>query len=187
MINLTLNAEAQDDKLTTRLNWGNNTAVTYSGEIATVTNFFKRNGSSKGLNMRVGIQPSHIIINDTVWTLNQSDIAIDSSRVAINDFRFEHGNQHLHINGNLTPDPEDSLCIDLHNIRLEYIFDIIQFKPVDFRGVANGKAYVKHALEKTITRCKPGHQQFHVQWRSYGRYERKRKMGCRRRKHLSGC
>lgn len=148
MINLTLNAEAQDDKLITRLNWGNNTAVTYSGEIATVTNFFKRNGSSKGLNMRVGIQPSHIIINDTVWTLNQSDIAIDSSRVAINDFRFEHGNQHLHINGNLTPDPEDSLCIDLHNIRLEYIFDIIQFKPVDFRGVANGKAYVKHALEK---------------------------------------
>lgn len=148
MLNLTLNAEAEDDGLTTRLNWGNNTIATYSGEISTITNFFKQDDVSESLNMRVGILPSHIIINDTVWTLNRSNIAIDSSRVAINNFRFEHGNQHLHINGNLTPNPEDSLCIDLKNIRLEYIFDIIQFKPVDFRGVANGKAYVKHALKK---------------------------------------
>ncbi len=148
MLNLTLNAEAEDDKLTTRLNWGNNTITTYSGEISTVANFFKQHETQEGINMRVGIQPSHIIINDTVWTLNRSDIIIDSSRVAINNFRFEHENQHLHINGNLTPHSEDSLSIDLKNIQLEYIFDIIQFNPVDFRGVANGKAYIKHALKK---------------------------------------
>mgnify|MGYP001035021099 CR=1 FL=1 len=148
MINLTLKTEAQNDQLRTRLNWGNNTVTTYSGEIATVADFFKHDETQKAPSMRVSIQPSNIIINDTVWTLRQSDIAIDSSRITIDNFSFEHGKQHLHINGNLTQSPDDSLCIDLRNIRLEYIFDIIQFKPVDFRGIANGKAFVKHALNK---------------------------------------
>ena len=147
MLSLSLKAEAYNNKLRTSFNWGNNTQVTYSGEFATVTEFFKRDSEKDMLSAKVKIQPSDVIINDTTWTLRNSTIAIDSGRIAINNFCFEHDDQHLRINGNLTENSEDSLCIDLNDIRLEYIFDIIQFHPVDFRGSASGKAYIKQAMK----------------------------------------
>ena len=152
MLSLSLRAEALDDELRTVLNWGNNMQTTYSGKVDALTRFSKHEDNGNMLNATVDIRPSDIIINDLVWNLRPSTIAIDSGRVAVNDFRFEHDNQYIHIDGNLTENAEDSVNISLNDIRLEYVFDIIQFDPVDFRGFASGKAYVKHAIKNPSLR-----------------------------------
>jgi predicted RNase H-like nuclease len=41
--------------------------------------------------------------------------------LGIDNFLFEHENQHLRINGKLTKSKEDSCHIDLKNINLEYL------------------------------------------------------------------
>lgn len=147
MLNLSLKAVAEKDQLKTAFEWGNNTEVTYSGTFATLTEFSKHTLPNSPICAKINIHPSDVIINDTVWSLRNSTIDIDSGRVAINNFCFEHENQHLRINGNLTESENDSLCIDLNDIRLEYIFDILQFHPVDFRGFASGKAYIKQTMK----------------------------------------
>ena len=147
-VNLSLKMSAYDDRLTTSVNWGNNTNITYSGEFSAITNFYKPTSpENKFIHARVNIQPSDIIINDSIWHLRQSHIVIDSSRVAINNFCFEHDKQYLRINGNLTKESSDILAVNLNNIQLEYIFDILQFHPVDFRGMASGRAIVTQALK----------------------------------------
>lgn len=147
-VSLSLKTSAFNDQLATSINWGNNTSVTYSGQISTLTNFYKpTSGNNKFIHARIDIQPSDIIINDSVWHLRPSYITIDSSRVAIQDFSFEHNKQYLRINGYLTKESSDLLAIDLNNIQLEYIFDILQFHPVDFRGMASGRAIVTQALK----------------------------------------
>lgn len=147
MLNLSLKAEARDNELKTFFHWGNNTERTYSGEFATVTRFRQRDTKHDNPSARIEILPSNIIINDTTWTLRPSVIDIDSGRVVVNDFRFEHGPQHIHIDGKLTENEHDAVRVDLNDIRLEYIFDIIQFHPVDFRGFASGKAVVTQAMK----------------------------------------
>lgn len=160
MLNLSLKAEAKNNKLLTSLNWGNNTDVTYSGQFATITEFFKHEKKNQELSAKINIQPSDVIINDTTWTLRNSTVTIDSGRVAINNFCFEHGEQHLRVNGHLTDSEDDFVSIDLNDIRLEYIFDILQFHPVDFRGFASGKAYIRQALKNPSLNTKLRIRQF---------------------------
>lgn len=146
-ISLAVKAEAKDDVLTTTLDWGNNMPKTYSGKFAAVTQFFKRTPRQEKLSAKVNILPSDIIINDSTWQLKSATIDIDSGRVAVDNFRFEHDKQHLYINGNMTNHPDDALCFDLNDIQLEYIFDIIKFDDVAFSGLASGKAYIRNTLK----------------------------------------
>jgi len=147
MINLSVEGTAKDDLLQTLITWGNNTDVTYSGKVSAVTEFWKTEEPHPFLQANIHIHPSHVILNDTTWNLHQSQIRIDSGRVYVDRFLFEHNNQHLMINGSLTNHSSDSLMVDLNKIKLEYVFDILQFHPVDFKGLASGKAYLSQLFK----------------------------------------
>lgn len=147
MINLSVEGTAKEDRLQTFVTWGNNTNVTYSGKVSAITEFWKTEGPHSFLQARVHIHPSHVILNDTIWNLHQSQINIDSGCVYVDRFLFEHNDQHLMINGSLTNHPSDSLMMNLNKIRLEYVFDILQFHPVDFKGLASGKAYLSQLFK----------------------------------------
>ena len=148
MINLTVEATAKEDLLKTAVTWGNNTGVTYSGKISAITEFWKAKEQDAFLQAKINIEPSHVILNDTIWNLHQSHIKVDSGCVYVDKFLFEHDDQHLMINGNLTNNPSDSLIVDLNKIKLEYVFDILQFHPVDFKGLASGRAYLSQLFKE---------------------------------------
>lgn len=81
---------------------GNNTNVTYGGKFAAVTRFYKTEGKHPILQADINIKPTKVVLNDTIWNIHPSHIAVDSGRVYIDNFLFEHENQHLRINGKLT-------------------------------------------------------------------------------------
>ncbi len=154
MLNLSMEAEARDNRLVTTVNCANNTNVTYGGKFVTHTHFRKTEGTHPVLQADIDIQPSKIVLNDTIWNLHPSHIAIDSGRIFVNDFLFEHENQYLKINGRLTKEDTDSCLIDLKNIRVEYVLDIVQFDDVLFGGHATGQVNIKRALrEPEISTC----------------------------------
>lgn len=148
MVNLTVETKAKEDYLETIVTWGNNTGVTYSGKVSALAEFWTTEGKNAYLQANILIKPSHVILNDTVWNLRQSNIQVDSGRVYVNNFVFEHNDQHLMINGSLTDQSSDSLIVDLNKIKLEYVFDILQFHPVDFKGLASGKAYLSQVFKE---------------------------------------
>ncbi|MBQ8361946.1 MAG: translocation/assembly module TamB domain-containing protein [Bacteroidaceae bacterium] len=147
---MTLAAKGADDRLNTRLTWGNDTEVTYCGSVETETTFSRATANAPYLQAGIRVKPSEIILNDTVWNIRQSDIKVDSGKVHIENLRVEHDGQHLIVDGWLTTDARDSLIVDLNRISVEYILDIVRFKSVRFEGKATGKAYVSGALGKQM-------------------------------------
>lgn len=147
MLNLSVEADAKNDRLATTVNWGNNTNVTYGGKFAAHTRFYKTEGSQPLLQADIDIQPTKVVLNDTVWNIHPAHIAVDSGQVFINNFLFEHNDQFLRIDGKLTKKATDSCRINLKNIRLDYVLDIVQFDDVLFGGWATGEINVKNAMK----------------------------------------
>ena len=146
MLNLALDAKAEQNYLNTTLNWGNNTNITYGGRIATRTHFFCNEDKSPKIKANVEILPTTIVLNDTVWNIHSSHIDIDSDKIHINKFLFERPGQHLSINGTIAKNPIDTCIINLENIDIQYVLDIVQFDDVEFGGLATGKATLKNLL-----------------------------------------
>ena len=146
-LTMAFRAKAEDDNLNTHFSWGNDTEVTYAGEIEANTRL-KQSASGKTPKADIHILPSEIILNDTVWKLHESTVTIDSGRISTDKLLIDHETGHLHIAGAAGPNPEDSLTIALERIKLEYIFDILQFHPVDFKGKASGNAVVRGTLKE---------------------------------------
>jgi len=148
MLTLSVDAEAEQDRLKTTLNWGNNTDVTYGGKVATVARFFKKEDRSPILQADIDILPTEVVLNDTIWNIRSSHVAIDSGRVYIDNFLFERPGQHLRVDGKITKEETDSCIIELKNVNVQYVLDIVKFDDVGFGGLATGKVFLKNILDK---------------------------------------
>ncbi len=144
LVSFSTDIKAHDDHLDTSLRWGNDKATTYSGELNSTIHFLKEEGKDMATTVR--IKPSEVIIEDSVWNIHPALVRIEKKHIEVEDFLFEHGDQHIGINGTLSPRSEDSLTVDLKRVNLQYIFDIVNFHTVDFTGYATGKAYVKNVF-----------------------------------------
>ncbi len=139
-LNFSIDAQARNDKLTTSINWGNNAAITYGGRFTALTDFYKTEGDNPILQANIRIEPTEVILNDSVWKIYPSQVALDSGRIYIDNFLFRHKEQYLRINGKLTDNPQDTVKVELKDINMGYVFDIVQLKDVDFKGMATGIA-----------------------------------------------
>ena len=162
-INLAIEAYAQNDSIQTVLNWGNSGGVTYSGQLSALTRLMDEQATdspSSSLSVHpsdekarlktvINIQPTEIILNDTLWEIHPSEIVIDSGKVHINNFNFAHKERHLRINGTISRSLEDTVRIDLEDINIGYVFDIANLG-VNFQGEATGIALARGVLEKPV-------------------------------------
>lgn len=166
-INVAISAQAKDDYVHATLNWGNSGIVTYSGKLAAIAHFSRLTASDNDKNISkqkkhshagssiktdINIQPTHIILNDTLWEVSPSSISIDSGKIHINDFYFSHKERYLHINGTLSKQPEDTIHIDLQRINIGYVFDIADLG-VNFQGEATGPVSASNVFDKPIMKA----------------------------------
>ncbi|MCD8183725.1 MAG: translocation/assembly module TamB [Bacteroides sp.] len=162
-VNVALEAQAKDDRVQVVFNWGNSSAVTYSGKLAAVTQFIREqdtNNDKKDKNRKgkkdilalktiVNVQETNVILNDTVWKIHPSQIVVDSGKVHIDNFYFSHKERHLHIDGTVSELPEDTVRLNLKEINIGYVFDIADLG-VNFKGEATGPAYASGVLKKPV-------------------------------------
>ena len=160
-VNIALDTYAQNDSISTILNWGNNSDVTYSGQLSTLTRLIREEkpdslqprltnmGKKAPLKTIIHVRPTDAILNDTLWQIHPSEIVIDSGKIHINDFNFSHRERHLHIDGTLSKSPQDTVRIDLQDINIGYVFDIADLG-VNFQGEATGPALACGVLDKPV-------------------------------------
>lgn len=150
-VNLSLDAQAKDDNISTTLNWGNSAAVTYSGQLAAVAKFLRTEGEKPLLKAMVEVKPTDIILNDTLWQIHPSQVVVDSGKVDVNNFYFSHQDRYVRINGRLSANPQDSVKVDLKDINMGYVFDIASISDdVNFEGDATGTAYASGVFKKPV-------------------------------------
>lgn len=149
---MSVNAKAINNRLSTIFEWNNHQNNLFSGKIATKTSFYK-NDENKAT-ASINVLPSHIIINDTTWNMEPSNITFYANHLFVNNFTIKHNQQHLIVNGIASNNRTDSLIVDLHDANVEYILDVVNFHSVEFSGLASGKVFISSAFSNPAASTK---------------------------------
>jgi len=111
--NLSLNAEAVNDVMDSKLVWNNFDAVSYSGSLNTSTRFFQQKNSP---HIEISVKPTKIYLADTLWQLNPALISVDSTLVKVNKLKLSNKGQSITVDGSIDKNQEN---------KLNFIFDQI--------------------------------------------------------------
>ena len=143
-ITINILAQAANDSLSTNIKWGNLYTPTNKGDVK-IDIALERNAENN-LDVTALLHKGEITQSDTTWLLSPGKVTSSNGTINIDNFSLQSNSQHLQVKGNIGKSPEDSLNIDLHNVNLEYVFDLVDFHPVDLGGEATGKVYASGLL-----------------------------------------
>ena len=140
-LDLTLLADAADDKLATSAVWDNNQPKPVRGQLNAETSFIGREDGKHDI--AIEVKPSDVLVNDTVWNVLPAKILYSGGNLTIDNFAIEHNRQYIKINGKATKNTNDSITIDMQDVDVNYMLNLINFHSVEFGGHMTGKASVK--------------------------------------------
>ena len=136
-----MQANAANNIIRSSLNWDNhNTEQHMGGQLNSVAMLYKNQQDIPEAHVR--IQPSHIILNNSTWKLEPSDIIYYDSHLLVDHFALHRGQEHIIIDGIASHSASDTLTVDLNKVEVAYILDLVDFHSVEFSGKATGKAKV---------------------------------------------
>ena len=160
-LDLILNADVGDNQLNTNIEWDTNSLQPIKGTLNTTTEFYRLIGGKPAVHIHV--HPSDILVNDTIWRIESSDISYSDKDLTFDNFAIRNNKQHIIVNGKANDTPEDSLLIDLRNVNVDYILDLVEFDAVSFSGYATGKAYIKSTFSQPDAYADLTVQDFHFE------------------------
>ena len=141
---LNINAVATNNALNSHITWDNNHSrheKHVRGTLNSSAEFFKNNSGKDAIHMR--IHPSDVLVGDTAWTIQPSDIIYSSRNLLVDYFSIRHNYQHITIEGRASDNPNDSINVDFKDVDVSYILDLVDFHTVEFSGQASGTAHAK--------------------------------------------
>lgn len=137
-----VHAAALDNTLSAMLGYNNHSkSLPIKANINAEAQFYKSRENVS--TAHVGIMPSTIFLGNKPWEVHPADITYSKNHLEIANFAISHGDQHIAIDGLATPNKEDSIVANLHDVDVAYILNLVNFHSVDFAGKASGKAIVK--------------------------------------------
>ena len=141
-----LQAKAKDNLLNTKFNWDNHDVKTpFSGELNVATSLYHNLQNAAEAHIRV--QPSHIILNGSVWNVEPSDVLYRNGDLLVDHFMVHNNQQHIIIDGNVSSNDNDSLTVDLNDMEVAYILNLVDFHAVEFSGEATGTVMIREPLD----------------------------------------
>jgi hypothetical protein len=89
--------------------------------------------------------PSELKILDKIWTFDPDNvITLQGNLIEIDQLKLSNANQFLALNGKISPDDEEGLNLDIHQLNLDF-FNTLSTRA--FEGVANGNFQLKNFYE----------------------------------------
>lgn len=135
-IHITLTVDAEQDQLETFATWEGSEHTALSGQLSAKTRFLQ--DTHQHLAADVHLNPSQIIIADTVWNVHEANLQIRNQHIDVQGFKITQRGRHLQVDGVVSPLSTDTLRADLRGINLEYVFGLLDFHDVELAGVATG-------------------------------------------------
>ena len=141
LYNLSQKITASNNKINLDLLWNNWDAVTYSGFITANANVQKSKESNNPV-WSINLLPSTIIMADSIWSIPQSNLVIDSTSYAIDNFRISRENQYFGLDGKISSNPNDSINFQIQNISLKNLNDLTREQNIGIDGTVRGYVQV---------------------------------------------
>jgi hypothetical protein len=137
---LSLKANAHDNTITASLDWVNNKERRFESSLTASAFFIKdeNENGKKSLRTEIGIDEGSLIVNDSIWHVEQAGITAIDNRIDISNFYISHDAQYVRLDGTISKNPLDVIVLDLNDMELSYVFDIINSPVLQFGGLATG-------------------------------------------------
>ena len=119
----------------------------YHGNV-NLTALLKRDTNGKFMTT-VKVNPTDIIVNDTVWTVHEGDLEYRNGVIDVKEIKGSCDNQFVKINGKVSHNPNDMLTVNLQDIHLDYIFETLKINHVTFGGRATGEFQLADLFSKS--------------------------------------
>ena len=142
---LNVDGHAEDNNLTLSLNWDNHDNTMPVHGLFNLSTQFYRNFDDQP-EAHVHVLPSDLVIANSRWQIEPSDILYSTKHLLIDHFFVHNGEQNIWVNGVASEQASDSVVVDLNNVEVAYILDLVDFDAVSFSGQASGKAYLHSAF-----------------------------------------
>ena len=138
-------SSAKDDNINARLSWASDKDEKFEAEIKASALFIEDtdNEGNKKLRTEITIPPAQIILKDSLWNIEPASVTISDGDISIDNFFVTKENQHLHINGIISSNPQKTLFLELKDIEISYIFDILNNPALHFGGLTTGTINVR--------------------------------------------
>lgn len=152
-----LQCNGASDRLDTDLSWKVDNSRNFHGNV-NLSTLFGNAEQGDGYTANIAINRSQLVFNDTAWTVNPAKIDIDmaTKRIDIDNIDVRRDNQYVNIDGTVSPNPDDELCLQLLDVNLDYVFETLGINNVMFGGDASGKFYASGLLSKEPHLSTPG-------------------------------
>ena len=135
--NFSVSNSLAHDSIRTAVIWNNTLQKTYSGKIDFLGLFSK---NKEGDNMAdFYLNPSKIWVADSLWQLDKSHLHIDSTSIAIDNFKIHHRTEEFRVFGNVTDNTSDRINLEIKGVKLN-ILDMLAGEDLEIDGELNGTA-----------------------------------------------
>ena len=144
MIDLNMDASGQDNRIAANLAWRMPGEHDFYGNLNLDALLDK--GDNGKIKADIDLNPSRLVFNDTVWMVEKGHINIDNGVIDVDNVAGGRTDQFIRINGRISHDPDDELCLELQDVNLDYVFETLAIDHVDFGGRATSKCYASDLL-----------------------------------------
>lgn len=146
-VDLSTRLHGLNDHIDTRLAWRMDREQEFSGDISLSTKFSRTDDRKTAIGLH--FNPGKAVFNDTVWTIEPSDISIAGKEISVDNFYAGREGQSISINGRPSETSDDSLRVTLADINLDYVFETLGISNAMFGGRASGNLYAASVFSKT--------------------------------------
>ncbi len=143
---LEVTGHGRNDVLDSQIAWDIEGKRRFDGLIGLSTLF--KECKFGGIDVNVGIQKSHFVINDTAWVVQPASVDIAHGKIHVNDIDVGRSGQFVKISGVVSDNPDDVLTLNLNAMSLDYVFETLAISNVDFGGTATGDFYARNLMSK---------------------------------------
>ena len=137
---------AADNNLSLALKWNNHNADKPLSGTLNLSSHLYKNIDNKP-EAQVSILPSNIVIDNSTWQVEPSDILYSTDRMLIDHFSVHNGEQYIMVDGTASKQKTDSVHVSLKGVEVGYILDLVAFDAVTFAGKASGNACLTSVLD----------------------------------------
>lgn len=133
--------EGANDQLNATLNWQDQRKTHQRGSINAVAHVV--NDGADGRSAVVSVLPSAMVLGDSLWQIEATRIVASKQGIRVDSLSLSNGLQRIMANGVYGGQPEDILAVRVADVDLAYIFDMVNFHAVDFKGRASVTGEIK--------------------------------------------
>ena len=144
MIDLNLDASGQDNRLDANLAWRMPMEHDFHGNL-NLSGLIDK-GTDGSLKADIDLHPSQLVFNDTIWQVERGHVGIENGIVTVENLSGGRDDQFIRVNGTVSHNPDDILCLEMNSMNLDYVFETLAIDHVDFGGCATSKIYASDLM-----------------------------------------